>query len=458
RFEFPEVLSNDGEFEGFDLVIGNPPYIRHEEIKHLKPQLEKDFAVFNSSADILTYFFELGNKILKPKASLSFIVSNKFFKVSYGNNLRAYLIQNTLLQQIIEFNKVNVFDEATVKAAIIQLKKEQLSKTFTYLDVLAMPNNLQTIVKEEGKEYEQALFNNQQWIFQSESLWKIYHKINEYGTALANWDLKINRGLLTGFNDAFLIDEATKDRLIREDKNSTKIIKRLIRGREVEKYEANFQNTYLIFIPKGYTIKRNLPKNSVNYVAEPTPRYGNMELNTAWDWLKENYSAVAKHLLPFKTNAEKRQDKGDYWWELRACDYYTDFEKPKLIWKRIGSRLRFSYDESGTYTLDSSCIATGKHLKYLVGVLNSKLVENELNRFAPKTGTGDLIISVQALSPLQIPIPTPQQETKMNELVDKIVIQKQQNKDTTALEKQIDDLVYRLYNLTAEEINIIENN
>ncbi len=456
RFEFPEVINNKGEFEGFDLIIGNPPYIRHEEIKHLKPQLEKDFTVFNSSADILTYFFELGNKILRPKGGLSFIVSNKFFKVSYGDNLRSYLIQNTLLQQIIEFDKVNVFDEATVKAAIIQFKKEKLSKTFTYLDVLAMPENLESVVNEEGKEYEQALFNNGQWIFQSENLWKIFNKINEYGTALSDWDLKINRGLLTGFNEAFLLDEENKNKLILEDKNSEKIIKRLIRGREVEKYEANFQNTFLIFIPKGFTIKRNLPKDNPNYVSEPPARYGNMHYDDAWEWLMRNYPAIAKHLVPFKASAEKRQDKGDYWWELRACDYYDDFEKPKLIWKRIGSRLRFSYDKSGTYTLDSTCIATGKHLKYLVGVLNSKLIENELNRFAPKTGTGDLIISVQALSPLQIPIPTPEQETKMNELVDAIIAQKQKGESTADNEKLIDKMVYELYHITEDEIALIE--
>ena len=351
---------------------------------------------------------------------------------------------------------MNVFDEATVKAAIIQFRKEQLSKTFTYLDVLAMPENLEAVVKEKGKEYEQALFNNGQWIFQSENLWKIYHKITEFGKPLSDWDLKINRGLLTGFNEAFLLDEETKNKLILEDKNSEKIIKRLIRGREVEKYEANFQNTFLIFIPKGFTIKRNLPKDNPNYVSEPTPRYGNVSYDDAWDWLKENYSAIAKHLLPFKASAEKRQDKGDYWWELRACDYYNDFEKPKLIWKRIGSRLRFSYDESGTYTLDSTCIATGKHLKYLVGVLNSKLIENELNRFAPKTGTGDLIISVQALSPLQIPIPSTEQETKMNELVDKIIAQKQKEESTADNEKLIDIMVYELYHITEDEQKLIE--
>ena len=458
RFEFPEVLDNNGDYLGFDLVIGNPPYIRHEEIKHLKPQLEKDFVVFNSSADILTYFFELGNNILKPKGGLSYIVSNKFFKVSYGDNLRSYLMQNTLMQQIIEFDKVNIFDEATVKAAIVQFRKEKLAKTFTYVDVLEKPDNLEKVVKEFGKQYEQMLFNKGQWIFQSEDNWKIYEKISKHGTALSEWDLKINFGIKTGFNEAFLLDEETKDRLIKEDKSAAKIIKRLIRGREVEKYEATFQNTYLIFLPKGYTIKKNLPKFNPHHLADDSPRYGNMDFDAAWIWLKENYPSIANHILPFKESAEKRQDKGDYWWELRACDYYVDFEKPKLIWKRIGSKLRFCYDETGTYTLDSTCIATGKQLKYLVGVLNSKLVENELNRFAPKTGTGDLIISVQALSPLQIPVPTEKQEKHMNELVDKIISQKQQGKDSSDNEKKIDDLVYKLYNLTEEEIAIIENN
>lgn len=450
------MLNSEGDFVGFDVVIGNPPYIRHEEIKHLKIQLEKDYKVYNSSADILTYFFELGYKILRTKGELSFIVSNKFFKASYGENLRKFLMRNTSIQQIIEFDKVNVFEEATVKSAIVQFKKQQFLSAFTYLDVLEMPENLEKVISEEAKDYEQMLFSEEQWIFQSEKLWKIYHKISEKGTPLSEWDLKINFGIKTGYNEAFLIDEDTKNRLIKEDKSASKVIKKLIRGREVEKYEAHFQNTYLIFLPKGYTIKRNLPKTNPHHVAEPPPRYGNMEYSDAWNWLQDNYPSIARYLSSFKSSAEKRQDKGDYWWELRACDYYDDFEKPKLIWKRIGSKLRFCYDESGTYTLDSTCIATGKHLKYLVGVLNSKLIEHELNRFAPKTGTGDLIISVQALSPLQIPIPNEKEEKLMNNLVDKIIVAKQAGKDSSKLEKEVDELVYELYGISEAERKLIE--
>jgi deoxyadenosine/deoxycytidine kinase len=108
-----------------------------------------------------------------------------------------------------------------------------------------MPENLETVVKEEGKEYEQALFNNGQWIFQSENLWKIFNKISEHGTALSDWDLEIYRGLLTGLNEAFLIDEATKDRLIKEDKSAEKLIKPLFRGRETEKYYSKSSPSYI---------------------------------------------------------------------------------------------------------------------------------------------------------------------------------------------------------------------
>ncbi len=434
RFEFPEILNNKGEFEGFDVIIGNPPYIRHEEIKHLKPQLERDFVVFNSSADILTYFFELGNKILKPKGELSFIVSNKFFKVTYGEKLRNYLIQNTTLQQIIEFDKVNIFDEATVKAAIVQFKKEQLSKTFTYVDVLEMPENLENVIKQEGKEYEQMLFLFGAWIFQSEENWGIYNKITKHGKPLSEWDLKINFGIKTGFNEAFLIDEETKGLLIKEHKSADKIIKPLFRGRETEKYFSNSSNSYII------------------------AAFPSLKLDI------EKYPSIKNHLLKFgKSKLEQsgkigaRKKTSNQWFETQdTIAFWKELRFPKIIWKRIGSKLRFSYDESGTYTLDSTCIATGDKLKYLVGVLNSKLIENELNRFAPKTGTGDLIISVQALSPLQIPVPTVKQEKQITDLVDKIIAQKQQGKSSTALENKIDELVYKLYDLTAEEIKIVE--
>ena len=294
--------------------------------------------------------------------------------------------------------------------------------------------NLEKTVNEQGKEYEQVLFNGGQWIFQSENLWKIFHKISEYGQPLSEWDLKINFGIKTGFNEGFLLDEVTKNKIIAEDKSAEEVIKPLFRGREIDKYFSKSSNSFII------------------------GTFPSLKLDI------EKYPSITNHLLKFgKAKLEQsgkvgsRKKSSNQWFETQdTIAFWKELSLPKIIWKRIGSKLRFSYDESGTYTLDSTCIATGKHLKYLVGVLNSKLINNELNRFAPKTGTGDLIISVQALSPLQIPIPNEKQEIQMNNLVDKIIVAKQQGKNTSPLEKEIDILVYKLYNITAAEQKIIE--
>jgi hypothetical protein len=438
-FEFPEVLNDDGDFIGFDLIIGNPPYIRHEEIKDLKPHLEKDFKVFNSTADILTYFFELGNNLLRTNGRLSYIVSNKFFKVSYGEKLRAYLIKNILLEQIIEFDKLNIFESATVKSAIVQFQKTQLlhnhlDLSFTYADISEIPLNLADSVMALGKKYNQSLFNGQQWIFQSEGFQAISNKIEEYGTPLSEWNIEISRGLLTGLNEAFIIEEEAKNKILDESISAEFIIKPLFKGREIDKYFSVASKSYII------------------------ATFPSLKLNI------DNYPSIKNHLLNFgkskleqSGNSGSRKKTSNQWFETQdATAYWAEFGKPKIIWKRIGSKLRFCYDESGTYTLDSTCIATGKHLKYLVGILNSKLIEFELNRFAPKTGTGDLIISVQALSPLRIPIPTEDEENQINDLIDKAILQKKQGSESNEFEQEIDLLVYKLYALDYEEVLLID--
>ncbi len=372
RFEFPEVLDDNGEFVGFDLIIGNPPYIRHEEITTLKPYLEKGFKIYNSSADILTYFFELGNNVLRQNGELSFIVSNKFFKATYGENLRSFLANSTHIQEVIEFDKVNVFDEATVKSVIVQFKKDIQKSKLQYLDLLSMPESLENSVNVEGRQYDQSILNGEPWIFQSDVLWGIYDKIHKYGTPLSEWDIEIYRGLLTGLNEAFIIDEEIKDLLCKEDSSANALIKPLFRGREVGKYFSETSNSFIIGV------------------------FPSLKLDI------DKYPSIKNHLLNFgRAKLEQsgqigsRKKTANKWYETQdATAYWAEFEKPKLLWKRIGSKLRFCFDESGTYSLDSTCIATGKHLKYLVGFLNSKLIENELNRYAPKTGTGDLILSV----------------------------------------------------------------
>jgi type II restriction/modification system DNA methylase subunit YeeA len=442
RFDFPEVLDEEGNFVGFDVVIGNPPYIRAEEIRHIKPFLEANYQVYNSLGDLLTYFFECGHAISNKMGNISFIVSNAFFKAAYGKELKRYLLENTKINCVIEFDKMNIFKEATVKTAIISLSKNEPKDSFIYANIYnpEMKNLIQD-VDNQSIQLLQSTLNGEQWTFENISNSQISQKIAAKGIPLSEWDIKINFGLKTGYNKAFLVNETTRNYLISQDAHNEGIIKPLFRGREIQKYYSELQHTYLICMPKGFTHKKH-----ENILSEQKAE--NL-------FLKTN-SALAKYLSQYKEDAKKRRDKGDFWWELRACDYYDAFEKPKIIWKRVGSHLRFCYDETGIYTLDSTCIAVGSHLKYLTALLNSTLIEKELNRFAPKTGTGDLIISVQALNTLKIPIPTQEEENEFNLLIDNILSEKKVGNDSSFWEKEIDKLVYKLYDLTDEEIAIIE--
>ena len=143
------------------------------------------------------------------------------------------------------------------------------------------------------------------------------------------------RGVLTGLTEAFIVDEATKDKLITEDIHSLDLLRPFLLGRNIKPFASSKATNWLILVPKGFTIKRNLPIDHENSVSEPPPRYGNMQYDDAWDWFSQSYPAIANHLLPFKNQATKRTDKGDFWWELRACDYYTEFENPKLCTKNF---------------------------------------------------------------------------------------------------------------------------
>jgi hypothetical protein len=213
------------------------------------------------------------------------------------------------------------------------------------------------------------------------------------------------------------------------------MIKPLLRGRDVQKYVAD---------------------DIVNWVIGTFP---SLKIDI------DNYQGIKKYLLSFGKKIHQtgevgtRKKTSHKWFETQDnIAFWKDFEKPKLVWKRIGSILRFCYDESGAYCLDSTCIATGAKVKFLTAVLNSKFCNKELFRLSPKTGTGDLIISVQALNPLRVPIPNAYQEKEICSLLDDIIEKKKLNPtaDITALETEIDLLVYQLYNLTEEEIKIIE--
>ena len=269
------------------------------------------------------------------------------------------------------------------------------------------------------------------WVVLSEIEQRIKDKIEKVGIPLKDWDINIYRGVITGFNEAFIIDNEKRKELIEKSPRSAEIIRPILRGRDIKKYNYAFANLYIIttFPSKHYLI--------------------------------EDYPAIQDHLLSFGYNRLKqtgesgaRKKTNNKWFELQdAIAYWEELSKPKIIWKRVGSIIRFCYDEEGCFVLDSTCFATGTDIKYLVGILNSK-VGNYMLKDSPRTGTGDLLISVQAIEPLRIPLATESTVELICKLVDKISIE---TSEKTELENKLDSLVYELYGFNKQETEFIEN-
>lgn len=458
RFEFPEVLDNDGNFVGFDVVIGNPPYIRQEEFSEIKSYLLNAYhKTGTGTADLFVYFTELALKLLKEQGEFCFIIPNKWMRAGYGQKLRAFVAQHKI-HQLIDFGDLPVFEEATTYPNIIQLRKSDSEKVFEAcsVDTLNFEHDLKHYLMNNQILVNVDELSPDGWTLSDTKVQALLTKLKRKGKPLGEYvNGKIYYGIKTALNEAFVIDRETRDRLILEDAKSAEVIKPFLAGRDIKRYQTPVAEKYLILFPKGFTIKNNIPpKTPIDFVAEPPPRYGDMPFDAAWEWLKENYPAIARHLYPFKSKAEKRTDKGDFWWELRACDYYDEFEKPKIMLPDISLKCEALIDESGgLYSVNTAYIIPNL-TKSDLGILNSRLTLFFYSNLSQTIRGGYFRFIRQYLA--QIPMI---RTNKLDEYVNRIIELKKQNPsaDTTALESQIDALVYELYGLSEEEVKIVEN-
>ena len=269
------------------------------------------------------------------------------------------------------------------------------------------------------------------WVILSPIEQSIKRKIESVGTPLKDWDIQINYGIKTGFNDAFIISTEKRNEILNncsseeERTRTAELIRPILRGRDIKRYGYNWADLWIINIHNG--IKDVKPRIDIN-----------------------EYPAVKAHLDLYWDKISKRADKGDTPYNLRNCAYLEDFNKPKIIWKRIGSILRFSYDVNGHFGLDSTCFATGQHMEYLCCILNS-LMGHYMFKDSPKTGTGDLLVSVQAIEPIMIPL-----NKEIEKLFKKLLIEVLEQ-DPKKAEKEINRLAFKLYDLSPEEIRYITN-
>lgn len=457
RFEFPEVLDNKGEFIGFDVVIGNPPYIRQEEISNMKSCLKNTYQVFDSIADIYVYFIERGASILKKNGTFIYILPNKWMRAKYGSTLRNWIKQFDI-EFIVDFGDLPVFEEATTYPCIWSFnKKPPVSNHFavSIIDTLDYSESLEKYVSEKSISVDMNLLSGKGWNLVDDRIQNLMQKIRSKGKPLGEYVKKgIFYGIKTALNEAFVIDTAKKEKLIAEDPKSAEVIKPYLLGKDIKKYQTPGSDKWLILFPKGFTIK-----NSGNAFAihEPPPRYGDMPDSDAWQWIRNNYPAIAKHLIKFKDKAQKRTDKGDFWWELRACDYYSEFENPKIMLPDIALRCEALIDNSGFYCANTAYVIPNLD-EFHLGILNSKLVYFFYSNLTQTIRGGYFRFIRQYLEQIPIVEVNKNKETEIEQIVKKIVSEKRKNPqtDTTYLEKEIDHLVYEMYGLNKEEIRIVE--
>ncbi len=455
RFEFPEVLDDEGDFLGFDCIIGNPPYIRQEHIKDLKPLLQKQYPDFyNSTADIYTYFFALAFQLLRDKGFNAFITSNKYARAKYGAKLREWLLKKTTIASYMELNALKVFESAAVDTSIMNFIKQPPPKESRFNYYEPTPNDKDDLKSTRPLPMKQNALSTESFIFADSTLLDLRDKMESVGTPLKDWDIQINYGIKTGANEAFIIPTEKREEILNacktqeERKRTEKLIKPILRGKDIKRYSYEWAHLWVINTHNGYTsaLKSKIPPIDI-----------------------EKYPATKAHLDAHWDTIATRCDQGDTPYHLRNCAYLEDFEKEKIVYGEIVQDPRFYLDNGECelgyfYAEATSFILTGEHLRYLLGMLHSKLITFAFKTFYAGGGLGESGYRYKKAFIERLPIP---KITKSNKptadkiivLVDKILQTKEKDPkaNTQKLEKEIDTLVYQLYNLTDEEIKLIED-
>lgn len=440
RFEFPEVLDDDGRFRGFDVVLGNPPYIRQEELGAFKEFFQAHFETWAGTADLYVYFVERGMAVLRPGGQFAYILPNKWMRAGYGDRLRHFLRRHRI-EGISDFGDLPVFDEATTYPCILELSRAEALPTFRAATVgtLDYEGTLGDHLRPRAFTVALDGLNDSGWTLTDQTTQRLLDKLRAAGTPLGEYvQGKIYYGIKTGLNEAFVIDAATRERLLAEDPNSAEIIKPFLAGREIKKYRTVYNTKFLLFCKRGIDLKK--------------------------------FPAIQKHLLQFKNKLEPKpknyhgddwggRKEGSYqWFEVQdSIDYFKEFECPKILFAEIATEGQFTYDALGQYC-DTTGYIIGSDSKYLIGILNSRLVTFFFSKISSEIRGGFLRWKRQYVE--QIPIPDISEEAQqpLIALATRILAAKRADPqaDTSALEAEVDALVYGLYGLSAAEVAVVE--
>ena len=426
--------------DGFDIVIGNPPYVRQEKIKELKPTLKDRYDCYTGTADLYVYFYERGFQMLRNNGVLTYISSNKYFRSAYGKKLRDFLVRHATVSQLIDFGDAPVFTSIAYPSIITASKAHAQGNHLRALNWEPGPSidEFETIFRTKGFTMPQNALTSGGWQLQSPDALNLLEKLYKVGKPLSEYvNGRIYRGIVTGLNEAFVVNRDTRDKLIAEHPSSSKVLKPFLRGRDVKRSQVNYQDLWLIFTRRGIDI--------------------------------DNYPAIKKYLSQYRKQLEPRPkdwslDKpwpgrkvGTYkWYEIQdTIVYWQEFEQTQIVWGNLAQSPQFAFADAGFY-LGAPATMMVSDSKYLLGILNSRITQYLVSQSAAERQGGFLEFKPMYISP--IAIPDPPENEGISALVSQICDAKRTdpNADVSELEKKIDQIVYLLYDLTPEEIAIVE--
>lgn len=445
---FGDVLHKHG---GFDVVIGNPPYVRQESLtQSQKKRYESTYQVYAASADLYSYFIERGMQLLRPGGVFAYIVSNKWLRTRYGTNLRNWLKDRRIVE-IIDFGDLPVFQGATTYPCVLRLERRPPASGFRVTRVEHLDwNDLVAYVREHQYLVQRSALRMQGWGLATPQEQKLLKKLHQTGEPLADVvGQEVYYGIKTGYNKAFVINAATRARLIAEDPRSSELIKPFLAGRDIKRYRPPTASNYVILIRSGWTDDQTTQKDK-------------------WAWLQLEYPAIARHLAIHRERAKQRYDQGKYWWELRPCSYYDAFERPKILYVVFQVQPSFTFDTGGTYANNAVWIMPTDR-KYLLAILNSRLGWFLIsNVCTPIQGGYQLIWDYFGKVPVPL-LPTSddalhKRRDEIERSVDEMLALcagtpsevAARQADISRVEQKLNSLVYALYGLTEDEIALVE--
>lgn len=383
--EFPEVNAQGG----FDVIVGNPPYVRQERISPLKPYLEKNYSVFNGGVDLYAYFFEQGIRLLRPeKGRLGFISSGTFFKTSSGAPLRKYLLENSQLESIVDFSDVQVFEGVTTYPIIITMRRTATPDSVQEIRFLAIKNKIPTKLNEAFKEKSAVLIqgqlNTQSWQLEDNRLNALRQKIIGQHPTLKEVYGSPYYGIKTGLNEAFVIDAVTCERLIAEDPRSVELLKPFLEGKDLKRWNYESQNLWLIFTRRDVDI--------------------------------DKYPAIKTHLQKYNQKLLNRSSSGHQWHEISSVIAYNEkFNQPKMIWADISKSNQVSFDEKA-YHLADTCFFLPTNDMFVLALLNSAVMEFIFKALSTMIRGGFYRYKTQYVETLPIPPANKSQKEQLAKL------------------------------------------